>query len=499
MATVVHYNFGPADPNKVIRYPDDHFDRQWKPYPSVDAYSPISNSRVNINIADCGYYPPQAAMQTAITPVSGVNISLSISLPDPSVAYYFYIYFSEIAILQSNESRVIDSLSPKWQDWVLPLTPQYAMATGMWSWYSSPSSTIEIDLEKFGNSSLPPILNAIEVYSIKKFQQSQTDEKDVGAILNIKSTYGVQRNWQGDPCLPSSSDGLDCFTFSDKSVPPRIKSLNLSSSGLAGNVSVYLSNLMYVEQLDLSNNHLTGAIPDFLANLSQLNLLYLSGNNFSGSIPQRLLDMAKRNLKLRVDGYAENEPGPPNSSGNGQCKRERSQNFVVPVVSVMASLVVLALLIAIIMLRRTRKHQGNTNRKDGFIEPKNMQFTYPDILKMTNNFQRVLGKGFGTVYHGLTADGKQVAVKLLSSTSAQGYREFQTEAELLTRVHHRNLTSLIGYCLDDDHMSLVYEYMAYGNLREHLSATDGNVLTWSKRLQIALDAAQGEDPLLPTI
>ncbi|KAK9282510.1 hypothetical protein L1049_005430 [Liquidambar formosana] len=59
------------------------------------------------------------------------------------------------------------------------------------------------------------------------------------------------------------------------------------------------------------------------------------------------------------------------------------------------------------------------------------------------------------------------------------------------RVHHINLVSLIGYCNEGTHMALVYEYMANGNLRQHLSEIMGNVLNWQKRLQIAIDAAQG--------
>ncbi|KAL3524141.1 hypothetical protein ACH5RR_016975 [Cinchona calisaya] len=135
---------------------------------------------------------------------------------------------------------------------------------------------------------------------------------------------------------------------------------------------------------------------------------------------------------------------------------------------------------------------GKSNRKDEFFEKKNRQFTYSDLVKITNNFQSVLGKGgFGTVYHGLLTNGKQVAIKLLSHSSVQGYIEFQTETVLLTRVHHRNLTSLVGYCHEDTNMALVYEVRANGNLREHLSVTDdkNNTLNWLERLQITLDAA----------
>ena len=58
---------------------------------------------------------------------------------------------------------------------------------------------------------------------------------------------------------------------------------------------------------------------------------------------------------------------------------------------------------------------------------KDRKITYPQVLKMTNNFERVLGKGgFGTVYHG-NLDDTQVAVKMLSHSSAQGYKEFKAE------------------------------------------------------------------------
>lgn len=67
------------------------------------------------------------------------------------------------------------------------------------------------------------------------------------------------------------------------------------------------------------------------------------------------------------------------------------------------------------------------DRNDSFA-PKSRQFTYSEVQKITNNFERVLGKGgFGEVYHGCLDDNQQVAVKMLSSSSAQGYKEFHAE------------------------------------------------------------------------
>ncbi|KAL0562308.1 hypothetical protein IC582_002760 [Cucumis melo] len=59
------------------------------------------------------------------------------------------------------------------------------------------------------------------------------------------------------------------------------------------------------------------------------------------------------------------------------------------------------------------------------------------------------------------------------------------------RVHHRNLTNLVGYMNDEGHLGLIYEYMAKGNLAEHLSDKSSSILSWEVRLRIAIDAAQG--------
>ncbi|KAK3165797.1 hypothetical protein QOZ80_1AG0037890 [Eleusine coracana subsp. coracana] len=119
-------------------------------------------------------------------------------------------------------------------------------------------------------------------------------------------------------------------------------------------------------------------------------------------------------------------------------------------------------------------------------------FTFEEMALATSDFTAQIGQGgYGKVYKGNLADGTAVAIKRAHEDSLQGSKEFCTEIELLSRLHHRNLVSLIGYCDEEDEQMLVYEFMPNATLRDHLSAKTERPLSFGRRLHIALGAAKG--------
>ncbi|KAL8157650.1 receptor protein kinase TMK1-like [Apium graveolens] len=379
----------------------------------------------------------------------------------------------------------------------------------------------------------------------------------VNVLLAVAESVGYPsyfaENWKGnDPCTPWL--GLTCDGGN-------ITVINFQKMGLAGTISPNFSSIPSLQRLILANNNLTGVIPDELTSLVNLKELDVSNNLLHGKIPSfrsNVMVKLSGNVDIGKDSGPATTPTTPtgktpgSSPGSTAEAPQRGENksstgvVVGSVVGGVCAFVVAGFLV-VCLYRAKRKRSGieqhpgttvihprhsgsdqdavkitvtgssvnggstsetlslgSSGRRDmHIVEAGNMVISIQVLRNVTNNFSQdnILGKGgFGTVYSGELHDGTKIAVKRMESgvMSEKGLDEFKSEIAVLTKVRHRNLVVLIGYCLDGNERLLVYEYMPQGTLSRYLFSWEEEglkPLEWTKRLTIALDVARGVEYL----
>ncbi|KAL6614596.1 hypothetical protein ACP70R_036866 [Stipagrostis hirtigluma subsp. patula] len=490
-------NMGPTDSHAIVRYPDDPHDRVWFPYGGAPEFTEVSTTSPVRNLVEDLFEPPSAVMQTAITPVNSSRIDYSWR-PSPGGVNRFLVvlFFSEVAPLPANATREFNvvlngrlflkdpptTFTPD----VLASSVVYGIARGF--------PEYNITLNATQRSTLPPILNALEVYTIVPAAQMATDNNDV------KRHSGHQGKVSGEEELGRRSVRSKslCLGWSGlflRCSEPGKGHKKLSKIGLTGVIISSFADFKALQYLDLSQNDLSGPIPDFLEKLSSLVYLDLSGNKLDQSIPAGLLKRSQEgSLTLRIG----------NSCNNGStCEPRKKRNNIAIIASVIVVvvIVVVAITVALFMCKKgspkamsVRAIENDSNDGGRSLQFDNQKFSRRDLKRITNNFCNEIGKGgFGCVYAGQLENGTAVAVKMLNKSSSQGIEEFIAEVRTLIRVHHKSLVSMIGYCKDRKSLALVFEFMSGGALQGRLRGRESKdkPLTWLQRLSIALKSAQG--------
>ncbi|XP_016511560.1 receptor-like kinase TMK4 [Nicotiana tabacum] len=389
----------------------------------------------------------------------------------------------------------------------------------------------------------------VQLGTTNSFCQSTPGPCDpqVTALLEVAGGFGypetLAESWIGnDPCK-----GWSYISCDGKNVAVA----TFGKRQFSGFISPAFANLISLRTLLLNDNNLTGSIPGILTTLSKLQTIDVTNNNLSGPLPvfrSGVKFTYGGNLLLGKNssdgGGSGGSPGSNSSTDGGNTSGGSKKSTVSAgmIIGVVISVVIFVLVVLFVSykcyIKRRHKRFGRVETPEGsnqMVKPNvvsgtngyagvpselqsqssgdhsempvfeggNVAISIQVLRQVTNNFseENILGRGgFGVVYKGELHDGTKIAVKRMESGAmgTKGMNEFQAEIAVLTKVRHRHLVALLGFCVNGNERLLVYEYMPQGTLSQHLfewQELGYPLLTWKQRVTIALDVARGVEYL----
>ncbi|KAL6011101.1 hypothetical protein ACLOJK_001545 [Asimina triloba] len=451
-------NFGALSEDPV-RYPDDPFDRIWqsdtlkKENYLVDAAAGTENVSTNLPIdVNHDERPPQTVMQTAVVGRNG-TLTYRLNLEGFPGSGWAFCYFAEIEELSAISTRKFRLFVPGNVEISKPIVDIKENAHGAYRLYEPGFTNITFpfiltfSFLKLSTSSMGPLLNAME---INKYLEINHGSPDANLVVSLTSRF-LQSEWAqegGDPCLPVPWTWVQC----NSDPQPRIVSIRLHSNPGPRVLLVFKTATLMVRGVVLKTNktlglgfdilsrkNLTGDIPPELTKFTGLTELWLDGNLLTGSIPDftGCINLKKIHLENnQLTGTIPSSLVDLENLSELWLKNQRSQCWQIKLSYVDTEDLATALpsqKLASFFTEATTETAHS--------------FRLSEIEEATAKFGKRIGAGgYGVVYYGKMTNEKEIAVKVLTSNTYQGKREFSNE--------------------------------------------DG-ALSWIKRLEIAEDAAKG--------
>ncbi|KAF2592717.1 hypothetical protein F2Q70_00043404 [Brassica cretica] len=188
--------------------------------------------------------------------------------------------------------------------------------------------------------------------------------------------------------------------------------------------------------------------------------------------------------------------GDENTTVNEKSNKGISAGIVAAITVPILVTILIVLGLGLVLCRRRKSYQRTEIETDSAISTENSsQYDFKTIEAATNKFSSTnkLGEGgFGEVYKGKLPNGTEVAVKRLSKNSGQGTREFRNEAVLVSKLQHRNLVRLLGFCMEGEEKILIYEFVPNKSLDYFLFDLEKqSQLDWTRRYKIIGGIARG--------